>query len=145
VSGGGTLLLVEDDPEDARFALRAFSKVCTSPRIQHVVDGMKAQAYLEGRAEFADRLKHPLPSLILLDVKLPQLNGFELLEWMRSRPEFEFLPVIMLSSSQVPEDVARAKTLGALEYHVKPVGLAQLERTVEAICRVWTQLRERGD
>lgn len=135
-----TLLLVEDNPDDALFAKRAFSKVCPDASLVVARDGEAAVNYLAGIGEFQDRSRHPLPSLILLDLKLPRKSGLEVLEWMRSIPALKTMPVIVLSSSNQPQDVERATDLGVLSYHVKPVTSEAFLSLTRSICRRWQEL-----
>lgn len=130
----GTLLLVEDSRDDAYFIVRAIRKVCPAVSIAQVGDGEAARQYLAGEGEFRDRGKYPLPDLILLDIKMPRLNGLDLLEWIRSAPAHVKLPAMILSSSEEAQDVARAERLGVLGYHVKPVDQSGLEQVAKSIC-----------
>ena len=135
-----TILLVEDNPDDALFAKRAFSKVCPHMSLAVARDGEVATNYLAGSGEFRDRSSHPLPSLVLLDLKLPRKSGLEVLEWMRSVPSLQAMPVIVLSSSNQPQDVQRANDLGVLSYHVKPVTNEAFMEMARSICQVWEGL-----
>lgn len=128
---------MEDDPQDAWFTYRAFRKVCPGLLLARAADGDAARRYLSGEGEFADRAAHPFPEIVLLDLKLPKVDGLELLEWIRSRPEIRALPVVVLTSSELPKDVARASELGALGYHVKSVEPEALERAAAAVCALW--------
>ena len=113
------VLHVEDDPNDAFLLKHALRKADLPLEIQHVVDGQQAIDYLSGTGNFSDRTHFPLPRLVLLDLKLPLLNGFEVLAWARSHSEFLALPVFVLSSSDLPEDISEAKRLGADDFFVK--------------------------
>jgi CheY-like chemotaxis protein len=140
VKNGNNLLLVEDSPDDAYFVIRAFQKVCAGVAVAHVRDGEAARQYLSGEGDFGDRARYPLPSLLLLDIKLPRISGLELLEWIRSAPDHRALPAVVLSSSDQSKDVARAGALGVLGYHIKPVDPSDLERVVSAICKSWKEI-----
>ncbi len=113
------VLHVEDDPNDAFLLKHALRKADLPVEVQHVSDGQQAIDYLSGTGSFSDRTHFPLPRLILLDLKLPMLNGFEVLAWARSHAPFFRLPVFVLSSSDLPEDVSEAKRLGADDFFVK--------------------------
>jgi CheY-like chemotaxis protein len=140
----GTLLLVEDSPDDAHFIVRAIKKVCPEISVAQVRDGEAARQYLAGEGEFSDRGRYPLPNLVLLDIKLPRLNGLDLLEWLRSVPDLGKLAAMILSSSDEAKDVARAERLGVLGYHVKPVDQSGLERVARCVCSSWKEiLREK--
>jgi CheY-like chemotaxis protein len=136
----GTLLFVEDSPDDVYFVLRALRKVCPEVSVVHVRDGEAARQYLAGEGEFGDRGKYPLPRLVLLDVKLPRISGLELLEWIRSRPECRTLPAVVLSSSDQGQDVAHAERLDVLGYHIKPVNPSDLERVAASVYRSWKEI-----
>src|SRR5687768_14338550 len=98
------LLIVEDDP-DALFLLkRSLLKAGLRAPVQVATDGEEAVSYLAGTGSFADRERHPLPCLILLDLKLPRKSGFEVLEWMRSQPRLRRIPVIIVTTSGEERD-----------------------------------------
>lgn len=133
------LLLVEDDPNDVLF-MRMAMKHADLPATLHVVDdGSAAIAYLAGQGAYADRSLHPLPCLVLLDTKLPRVMGTEVLKWVRERPAFDTMVVIMLTSSQQPSDVRLAYSLGANAYLVKPAAPALLARMIDAINHFWLE------
>jgi len=115
-----TILLVEDDENDVFFMRRALQKAKVNVPLQVVMDGQSAVDYLEGKAEYADRTRYPLPALLLLDLKLPYLHGFDVLAWIGQQPALQGLPVVILTSSPEDRDRTRAKTLGARAYCVKP-------------------------
>jgi len=131
------ILLVEDNPDDILFARRAFAKVCPEVRLISAQDGEVAIDYLAGNGEFQDRTRHPLPELILLDLKLPRRSGLEVLEWLRQESEMRGLAVVVLTSSEETRDVERAKSLGIMAYYVKPVTNAAFMETARSICREW--------
>src|SRR5690349_6883366 len=95
----GTILLIEDDPTDTALIQRAFQKVGVQNPVSHVAHGDTALAYLEGLNEYADRIKFPLPILIILDLKLPGMNGLQLLKWIRTKRELRLIPVVVLTGS----------------------------------------------
>jgi CheY-like chemotaxis protein len=133
-----TILLVEDDSNDTLLLQRAFRRAGLNNPLQVVSDGDQAVAYLNGVDKFGDRDKFPLPSLILLDLKLPRRSGLEVLSWLRNEAseEVKALPVIVLTSSRLSEDVDQAYTLGANSYMAKPSGnydgLAEMVRKIES-------------
>lgn len=113
------VLYAEDDPNDVVIFGMAFKRA-TLPAVLHTVDdGEAAIDWLGGTGQYADRDRFPLPDVLILDLKMPKKTGFEVLEWVRSQPAFKKLPVIILSSSDVPEDVKRAYSAGASTYFVK--------------------------
>lgn len=127
-----TILHAEDDENEAFLLAYALRKRPGLFKLQQVGDGEVAIDYLAGHGEFADRFRHPLPSALLLDLKMPRRNGFEVLEWLRAHPGFERLPVLILTSSERPEDKARALKLGATAYLTKSFDwagiISELER-----------------
>jgi CheY-like chemotaxis protein len=116
------ILLVEDDEDDAFFVKFAVDKAGIGNRLIVAGDGLEAVRYLTGAGDYADREVHPLPGLLLLDLKMPVMSGFEVLTWLKSRAELIDMPVVVLSSSDLEADKTRATSLGAKEYRVKPSG-----------------------
>jgi CheY-like chemotaxis protein len=124
------ILLVEDSPDDVFFFRRAFSK-CGISAVTHVaVDGVEAMDYLRHKGRFANAAAYPPPGIIFLDLKLPHVNGFEVLEWMRQQAEYPRPPVVVLTSSSQPEDKERAEALGATLYLTKPPDPEQLRKAL---------------
>jgi CheY-like chemotaxis protein len=119
-TAGPVILLVEDDRNDVFFVRRAFQKAAVSTVLHVASDGQEAMDYIAGHGRFADRNQFPRPSLVLLDLKMPHVDGFELLEWLQSQPGFNHLPRIVLTSSPIDRDRQRAEELGATRYLVKP-------------------------
>ncbi len=122
------ILQVEDDRNDVFFLEHAFKTAGITHPLRVARDGQEAIDYLSGAGEFSDRVRNPLPCLILLDLKLPRKDGFEVLEWVRQQPNLRQLPVIVLTSSGRASDVDRACHLGANSFLVKP---SQLKERVE--------------
>ena len=119
-AGTKILLLVEDDENDVFFMQRALDKANLRLPLKVVADGQEALDYLAGRQPFSDRSQNPLPHLVLLDLKLPYVNGFEVLAWIRRQSPFRDLPVIVLTSSPQERDKQEAEKLGVQAYFVKP-------------------------
>ena len=131
------LLLVEDEPTSVFFFEHTVKKLGILNPVQIAKDGREALDYLEGVGEFADRLKYPLPGLVILDLKLPRISGFEVLHQLRQRRETKNLIVVMLTSSASDQDIAEAYALGANGYLVKPLQLEKLEEIVRSIRDFW--------
>lgn len=128
-----TILHVEDDPNDTLLLEHACKKAGVVFDLRAVSDGDQAIAYLRGINDFSDRNKYPLPKLILLDLKMPRLSGFDVLAWLRSDEAFRGVPVVVLTSSNHDADVKRAYDLGAKSYLVKPVGFEALVELVKTL------------
>ncbi len=134
------VLLVEDDPNDIVLTRRAFRKAELPEPIAVAEDGEQAVAYLGATGEFADRRAHPLPDLVLLDLKLPRMSGLEVLAWLRKQPGLQRMPVVVLTSSRETADVNRAYELGANSYLLKPVTFDSLAKIVSDLDRYWGAL-----
>ncbi|MCK4328387.1 response regulator [candidate division WOR-3 bacterium] len=139
------ILLVEDDPNDVLLIKRAFRKINFSHPLQVVEDGEEAVAYLAGQSLYVDRERYPLPSLILLDIKLPRKSGFEVLDWLRKQPALKRLPVVVVTSSRDSIDINRAYDLYANSYLVKPFNFNDWLEMVEALNIYWLTLNEDPD
>jgi CheY-like chemotaxis protein len=129
--------VAEDDEGDAMLLRLAFKRAEISCPLIIVQDGEEAIDYLLGKGPYADRALYPMPGLLLLDLKMPHLNGFDVLGWWAERPELGDLPVVVLSSSSHPSDLAKARKMGAREYIVKPHGFAQLSKLMQELCGRW--------
>jgi len=92
---------------------------------------------LRGDAGYSDRARFPIPALLLLDLKMPKVDGFDVLTWLRSRPELSPLPVVVLSSSSREDDIQRARLLGAADYRVKPADFEQLQVLAQDVATRW--------
>jgi CheY-like chemotaxis protein len=114
------ILLVEDDPNDVFLMERAIAKSKLDLHLQIVPNGEEAVSYLSGEGKYSDRNSYPIPHCIFLDLKMPFLSGFEVLEWLRSQPALTDVPVYVLTSSPEERDRGRALQLGAKGYGLKP-------------------------
>lgn len=128
-----TILHVEDDPNDTLLLQHACRKAGIVFHLQAVSDGDQAMAYLSGINDFSDRNKFPMPQLILLDLKMPRVSGFDVLAWLRADDKLKELPVVVLTSSNHDADIKRAYDLGAKSYLVKPVGFEALVELVKTL------------
>jgi len=137
VSDFGVILVVEDREDDILLIKRAFKKITLPNPIQIVRDGQEAVDYLLGEGEFSNRDEHPLPSLILLDLKMPRMDGFEFLVWIRKQDEFRHLPVVVLTSSSELRDVNAAYRLGANSFLVKPHDFEQFIGLNKSLQQIW--------
>jgi len=135
-----TVLLVEDDANDVYFMKRAAREAGMLDSLQVVQDGQEAMDYLDGLGEYADRQRFPMPCLVLLDLKLPRVMGFEVLKWIRQQTALKDTKVIVLTSSDLKADVHLAHQLGANSYLVKPSTPDKLKETVARIKQYWLDL-----
>jgi len=131
--------VAEDDPTDAYFFQRAFRRAGIPVTLHFVRDGQEAIDYLQGAGPFADRTAHPLPQLVLLDLNMPRLDGFEVLEWVRKQPELNGLQMVIFSGSDEPRNIDRAYGLGANWYLVKPHSLEELNALVGRFKKFWLE------
>ena len=130
------LLVAEDNDLDAMLLERLIEHCGSVFQMVRVRDGEAAIDYLQGAGEFSDRAKHPPADLLLLDLKMPRKDGFEVLKWRRENPASARVPVVVFSASYLPADVERAYYFGASSYVVKPSDPGRLERFVKAL-QVW--------
>lgn len=137
-----TILLVEDEPTDAALITRAFEKARVKNPVIHLANGDEALRYLAGKGEYVDRVKHPLPAVILLDLKLPGATGMQILQWMRVQGEIRRIPVVVLTSDENPKTIDAAYDLGANSYLVKPGNPAEVAQMVHNIQQYWVKLNE---
>jgi CheY-like chemotaxis protein len=135
----GHILVAEDDPTDAYFFQRAFKRAGIPVTLHFVRDGQEVLDYLQGEGQFADRACHPLPQLLLLDLKMPRLDGFDVLKWVRKQCDLSGLPVVIFSSSEEPKHMARAYGLGANSYLVKPHSMVELTALVVQFKKSWLE------
>jgi len=131
------ILLVEDREDDVLMLRRSFQKAGISNPIQIVRDGEEAISYLAGTERFSDRVEFPLPELILLDLKMPRVDGFEVLQWIRSQRNFSGIRVVVLSSSDSIQDVNLAYKLGANSFLVKPTDFNSFVELSDFISQYW--------
>jgi CheY-like chemotaxis protein len=134
------ILMVEDDPNDVLLVQRAFQKAGLDQALKVVRDGDEAIEYLGGQGEFANREQYPLPFLLLLDLKMPGTNGFEVLQWVRGEPGLKRLLVVVLTSSNLQSDVDRAYDLGANSYLVKPVEFSEMVNMIQRFEAYWSEI-----
>ena len=137
------ILIAEDDDNDIFFLERAFKQAQIVNPVYRVTDGEEAIDYLQGAGEYADRVKHPLPYLMLLDLKMPRKNGFEVITWVRMQHGLKRLPIVVLTSSKEDPDINRAYELGANTYLVKPVKFEGLVEMLRALNLYWLMLAEK--
>src|SRR5215472_14480517 len=131
------ILQVEDEANDVFLLQRAFSQAGITNPIQVATDGQMAIDYLSGLGRYADRQKFPLPSLVLLDLKLPRRSGREVLQWIRSQPGLNRLVVIVFTSAQYVGDVSLAYDLGANSFIIKPSDFSKYQEIARLLKGWW--------
>jgi len=136
-----TILMAEDNPADAEMTIDALHEAKLANPIVHVEDGVEALDYLLYRGRFADRPRGD-PAVLLLDIKMPRMDGLEVLQKLRAHPDYHRLPVVMLSSSREESDLARSWDLGVNAYVVKPVDVRQFFEAVKALGTFWALFNE---
>jgi signal transduction histidine kinase/CheY-like chemotaxis protein len=134
---GATVLYVEDDEVDTMFMKMAFARQGMESALQVVGDGRKALEYLSGADEHADQNTYPIPSVVLLDLILPQVPGYDVLRWIRTHPDFARTPVIVFSSSMREDDRVRSLELGADEFVPKPSSGTKFDEVVNGLKKRW--------
>jgi CheY-like chemotaxis protein len=139
MSRKGCILLAEDDENDVFLFIRAAEEAKVQQRICVASDGQQAIDYLSGAREFADRSCYPLPSLLLLDLKMPRRTGMEVLQWVRGQERFRCLPVIVFSSSAEEPDLQAAYRCGANAYVVKPASCSERAQLVTFLKTFWME------
>jgi CheY-like chemotaxis protein len=133
----GHILLVEDQEDDVFLMRNAFKKAGIENPLQVAWNGQEAMEYLGGMGKYSDRAKHPLPILVLLDLKMPYKSGFEILGWIREQPKLESLVIVVMTSSDQPQDIEKAYKLRASSYLVKPATASRLADMVKALHLYW--------
>jgi CheY-like chemotaxis protein len=134
------ILLAEDAEDEVVLLQRAFRKAGLGDVLKVVNDGAQAIDYLSGQGAYADRQRFPLPFLLLLDLKMPGTDGFEVLRWARAQEELKRLLIVVLTSSNLQADVDRAYELGANSYLVKPVGFDEMVNLIQRFEMYWTEI-----
>lgn len=136
------ILLVEDNPDDRELALHALRKHKLANAIETVPDGAAALDFIQGRGKYADRAQAPRPRLILLDLKLPKVDGIEVLRQLKSNPATRAIPVVVMTSSREEQDLVRSYELGVNSYVVKPVDFTQFTDAVRQLGLYWMLLNQ---
>ncbi|MGD8321135.1 MAG: response regulator [Gemmatimonadota bacterium] len=132
-----TVLVVEDNADHALLMRLAARRIARDLDVRIASNGREAVAYLAGDPPFTDRSHHPFPSLVILDLGMPLLDGFGVLSWIREQDGLGELPVVVLTSSVNPTDQRRARQGGARAFFTKPANMDDLGRTVEEIVERW--------
>ena len=136
------ILLVEDDPDDEALTLRAFRKINVGDDVFVVRDGVEALDYLFCRTNYSDRDPHDLPKVVLLDIKLPKMDGLEVLRHIRADKRTQLLPVVILTSSKEEQDLVKGYKGGVNSYIRKPVDFIQFSEAMRELALYWLALNE---
>ncbi len=136
------ILLVEDNPDDEALTLRAFSKNSIPNKVIVARDGVEALDYLFATGIYANRAEDQLPALMLLDLKLPRIDGLEVLKRVRANPATQLVPVVVLTTSKEQQDISEAYNLGANSYIRKPVDFEKFLQAVGQLGVYWLSLNE---
>jgi CheY-like chemotaxis protein len=131
------VLVAEDNPDDALLLRRAVEKAGIRAQVKIVSDGEELLLYLQGRGAYSNRADWPLPSLIILDLKMPRKSGLEVLEWLSQNRDLAIVPTIVLSASNLENDVRTAYHHGANTYFVKPTTFDELVETMRMLEAYW--------
>lgn len=136
------ILLVEDNPNDVELTLRALKKANISNQIHVVRDGEEATEFIFCEGKFINRRIEDMPSVILLDLKLPKIDGLDILKRVKSDPRTKSIPVIVLTSSREQKDILESYNLGTNSYIVKPVNFEQFAAAVQQLGLYWLVLNQ---
>jgi CheY-like chemotaxis protein len=136
------ILLVEDNDDDVQLTLRAFRKSDLVSTVTVVRDGVEALDYLLATGEYASRDPEVMPDLVLLDIKLPRVDGVQVLKRLRSQPRTKLVPIVILTSSAEPKDLLTCYTLGANSYVRKPIDFQQFTHALHQIGSYWLQTNQ---
>jgi two-component system response regulator len=131
------ILLVEDSEADVKITLRAFRNARIKNNVYVASDGQEALDFIRHQGKYKDRGKFPRPDLILLDIKLPKLDGFQVLDNIKNDLRYNFIPVIMLTSSKDEQDIAKSYRKGASSFIQKPVSYDEFVKIVDGLNLYW--------
>ena len=134
------ILIVDDSPKDVELTVSALAEKNLANEVVVAEDGVEALDYLYRRGRFSE--EHGNPAVILLDIKMPRMNGIEVLKHIRSNPDFKFIPVIMVTSSLEEKDLVESYKLGANSYVVKPVDIVQFLDAIKTLGQYWAVINQ---
>jgi len=133
------VLVADDDPHDLELLHLAIQRNGVKADIHEVHDGEQVVRYLRGENEFSDRVAHPFPDLLLVDLKMPRMDGLEVLKWMRENPQCNRLPRVMLSGSGLEKDVEEAYRQGVNTYFAKPASFKEFQSLLKLLIDYWAR------
>ena len=129
--------MADDSEDDLFFVKRALESSGVGEFFRGVEDGQQAVEYLQGKGKFADREKYPFPNVLLIDIKMPRMNGFDVLKWLEAHPQCKVIPTIIFSSSKQDQDVHQAYVLGVNAYIEKPSSASELVEVIQLMYKFW--------
>jgi CheY-like chemotaxis protein len=132
-----TILIVEDDLNDQALIKAGFRAIGVEDKVLMASDGLEAIAYMKGEGKFSDRKEYPYPTIIMTDLKMPEGDGFAVLEYLKSTPDFAIIPTTVFSSSEDLDDIKRSYSLGASSYHLKPQTPEKLRTQLKILYDYW--------
>lgn len=136
------ILLVEDNPDDQELAMLAFDRSKVAPEVVVVSDGEQALEYLLGTGAFANRDLTKMPDLVLLDLKLPKIDGLEVLRRLRANPRTRLIPVVILTTSREQQDLINSYSMGCNGYIRKPVDFTKFQTAMQQLASYWLECNE---
>ena len=131
------ILMADDDDNDVFLFRRVLSQSDTPHSLVHVKDGFEALRYLRGEDPYHDRASYPEPHLVVLDLKMPHMSGFDVLQAVRWDDKLSKVVIVVLSGSDIAEDEKKSLELGARAFFTKPFGMQKMARLAEVICKLW--------
>jgi CheY-like chemotaxis protein len=138
-----TILLVEDNPDHAELVMRNLDDFKVANRVIHVDDGQAALDYLEGKGAYIDRQMHPMPDLMLLDLRLPKVDGLQVLKQVKENPDLRSLPVVILTTSDAERDLATAYDYNANSFLTKPINFGEFSDLIRDLGFYWLAWNKR--
>ena len=142
MTSGGTILLVGDDPNEIWSIRNAFEQSCPGVHISVVSNGLDAVKYLKGQQPYAERMVFPLPNLVLVELLMPAMTGFQVLRWIREQTHLDGLPVVALANSRWDVESELACQMGADLYLVKPCDSDELTQAMVQVANRWLRHRK---
>ena len=136
------VLLVEDNPYDAEMTIRALKKINIGNNLFHVKDGAEALDFIFARGDFAERTSGNKPKVILLDIKMPKVDGIEVLRQIKADPQTKNIPVVIMTSSKEEQDMITSYDLGVNSYVVKPVNFESFAKAVSELGMYWLLINQ---
>jgi CheY-like chemotaxis protein len=137
----GAVLIAEDNPDDAKLAQHAVLHLQLENPVHIVNDGHQVMAYLQGEGDYQDREKFPHPALLLLDLRMPQMNGLEVLRRLRGNPQFASVPILVITGYQDVRELSEAYRLGAKSFLTKPISTGDLRNAIEGLANWSSKFR----